>query len=155
MHNNTSYCLLLSSSVCSGVRVGNVQTSLEQVLSQTVNRVAWLTFADVQKPVGQDWHKVVEQVLSDRLWFVVEHFLLLIAKLWHSCLGSGFFLLFQNQFNHFLPKTQSPLTFHKVTYYLFFSLNASAISYWLIRKCMLRLFSATSSKVIKLKGFSF
>jgi len=44
--------MLLLLSVRCGVRVGYVQTSLEQVLGKTVNRVTWLTFADVEQTIS-------------------------------------------------------------------------------------------------------
>ena len=54
-------------SVGGGVRVWNVQTSLEQVLCQAVHRILGLALADVQKSISQNWHQVVQQVLSDGL----------------------------------------------------------------------------------------
>jgi hypothetical protein len=52
--------LILFSSVGSGVWVGYVQTTLEKVLCELVDRVVRLSFAYVQKSISQDWHQVVE-----------------------------------------------------------------------------------------------
>ena len=108
MHNcNTllliSWCLycLKSLSVGGGVGVRHVQASLEQVLGQTVNRVARLPLTNVQKSICQDRHQVVEQVLPNGLGLVIKHFLLLVAELGETLFCSGFFLLLQHLFNNF------------------------------------------------------
>ena len=96
--------LILFSSVGSGVWVGHVQTTFEKILCELIDRVVRLSLTNVQKSISQDWHQVVEQILSDWLRLVVENFFLLISQLHHPRFGCCLFLLFQNVFDDFLSK---------------------------------------------------
>lgn len=56
-----------TSSVGSGIGVGNVERPPEEVLSKIIYGVLGGPLADLQKAIRKDRHQVIHQILSDGL----------------------------------------------------------------------------------------